>query len=169
MNLIEKALRERKPVLGVCLGSQLLASVLGSRVRKGKQKEIGWHPVTLSESASEDALCRGLNRSWMAYHWHGDIFDAPSGANTLASSALTDCQAFCYGGGAYGFLFHMEITPEILNGMVRTFRAELEEEGINPDEIIHQSAQYLSPLATAGEAVFGRWAALLGERQMAPR
>ena len=108
--LIEQALTEKKAILGVCLGSQLLAAVLGAKVAKGKQKEIGWYPVTLSRAAMADPLWKGIESPFTAYHWHGDVFELPRGAEALASSALTPCQAFCYGDHAYGFLFHMEVT-----------------------------------------------------------
>lgn len=161
MRLIERTLREEKPVLGVCLGSQLLAGTLGSAVGKGPHKEIGWYPVMLTESSSDDPLLKAANRSFMAYHWHGDAFGVPAGATSLASSARTACQGFRYGRNAYGFLFHMEITPEILNGMLSAFGEELEEEQISADAIRQQAAEHLSRLQTVGRLVFEGWAGLL--------
>lgn len=161
LRLIEDALRRSKPVLGVCLGSQLLASVLGSQVRKGTKKEIGWHAVTLSTAAQQDPAWRGLPSEFMACHWHGDIFDLPAGATGLASSALTACQAFRYDASAYGFLFHMEMTPEILLCMTRAFKGELEEEGLDGESILRASARFLPPLSALGQKVFLRWASLL--------
>ncbi|MGH9374702.1 MAG: type 1 glutamine amidotransferase [Terriglobia bacterium] len=161
MRLIERALHEGKPVLGVCLGSQLLAAALGSRVRKGAQKEIGWHAVTLAEHAREDPLLKGADPSFVAYHWHGDVFDVPAGAASLASSARTECQAFRYNRNAYGFLFHMEVTPEILKGMLHAFRKEIEEEHLSADEIARGAAENLDRLKIIGRSVFSRWAGLL--------
>ena len=165
MRLIEKTLCEGKPVLGVCLGSQLLAAALGSKVRKGAQKEIGWHPVTLTEAGCGDPLLKDAGRVFVAYHWHGDVFDVPDRAANLASSACTGCQGFRYQGNAYGLLFHMEITPEILKGMLHTFRGELDDEGLSGDAILGQAAQHLPELQALGHLVFDRWAALLGEAQ----
>ncbi len=165
MSLIECALRESKPILGVCLGSQLLAAALGAEVRKGREKEIGWHPVTLTESTFGDPLLKGLDRTFTAYHWHGDVFEAPEGAVNLASSNLTACQAFRYGKNAYGFLFHMEIVPEILEGMLRTFADELKEEGLNDDNIRRQAQTYLPTLQAIGKHVFEKWAELLNRRE----
>ncbi len=159
IRLVEKALRVGKPVLGVCLGSQLLAASLGSKVRKG-QKEIGWYPVTLTEHAAEDPLLKNIERSFMACHWHGDIFDLPGGAARLAGSSLTDCQAFRYGQNAYGFLFHMEMTYEVLQAMARTFADELKEEGIEGEEIVRQGEEYLPDLQKVGNIIFERWAEL---------
>lgn len=161
MRLIGQALHNEKPVLGVCLGSQLLAAALGASVRKGKQKEIGWHPVTLTESAFGDTLCKSLDPSFMACHWHGDVFDLPSGAICLASSSQTACQAFRYGRNAYGFLFHMEMTEEILQGMVAAFTDELAAEGLDGGKILRQAQDYLPPLHVLGHRAFSEWAALL--------
>src|SRR5579875_1426247 len=165
MSLIECALRESKPILGVCLGSQLLAAALGAEVRKGRRKEIGWHPVACAASAHDDSLLQGLDPEFTAYHWHGDIFDAPKDAVSLASSRLTACQAFRYGENAYGFLFHMEIVPEILEGMLGTFADELKEEGLSPDAIRRQAETYLPTLQVIGKRVFERWVGLLDSRE----
>src|SRR6202795_1590997 len=74
MALIESALKGDKPILGVCLGSQLLAATLGSKVRRGDQREIGWFPVRPSEAAKDDRLMRGLAAEFVAAHWHSDVF-----------------------------------------------------------------------------------------------
>lgn len=161
MRLIEAALREEKPVLGVCLGSQLLAAVLGSSVTKGAQKEIGWFRVELAESAQNDQLLGGIPPAFVACHWHGDIFPLPAGAVNLASSERTRVQAFRHGRNAYGFLFHMEVTIESLKGMVETFGSELEEAGVSGKEILRQASEYVSPLQDIGRRVFAAWAALL--------
>jgi len=159
--LIERALNEEKPVLGICLGSQLLASVLGGEVTKGKKKEIGWHTVTLSEAAAVDPLWKGVESSFTAYHWHGDVFELPRGAEPLASSALTPCQAFRYGDCAYGFLFHMEVTEKIIEEMVQTFANELQQEAMDGRRIVVRAGNYLPALKGIGKVVFGRWASLV--------
>lgn len=160
MRLIEQALRADRPALGVCLGSQLIASVLGTAVTGGRRKEIGWHAVTLAEPAETDPLWAGIERSFVAYHWHGDIFDLPSGATSLASSEATTCQAFRYGSSVYGLLFHLEVTPEIIEGMVRAFAGELEEEGLDGRAILGDARRHLPSLHRIGEKVFRGWAGL---------
>ncbi len=159
--LIEKALKEQRPILGICLGSQLLAAVLGAKVTKGKGKEIGWHTVRLTEAARTDRLWKGVESPFVAYHWHGDVFELPSGAVGLASSDRTECQAFCYGPSAYGFLFHMEVTKEVIGAMVRAFAGELREEGISGQEIMEKAKDHLAPLQEVGRKVFQRWAELV--------
>ena len=161
IRLIEAALKAEKPVLGVCLGSQLLASALGAEVKKGDHKEIGWFPVALTNAASTDQLFSELERSFTAYHWHGDVFDLPGGAVSLASSAQTQCQAFVYGDRAYGLLFHLEATRKIVEDMVRGFAGELDEEKIEGAEIIDQTCEHLPQLQRIGASVFQRWASLI--------
>jgi len=155
--LIEAALKEDKPVLGVCLGSQLLAATLGTEVKRGTQKEIGWHPVELFESAGSDRLWSGLPSRFTAFHWHGDVFDLPKGSTPLAASDLTPCQGFRYGTKAYGFLFHMEVTENIIRNMVEEFSGELEEENITVRSIVEKNRNFLPPLQDIGSRVFRRW------------
>jgi GMP synthase (glutamine-hydrolysing) len=166
--LIEKALASDQPVLGICLGSQLLATALGARVTPGKQKEIGWFPVRLSESAVTDPLLKRVPHSFVAYHWHGDIFELPRDAVSLASSALTKCQGFRYGKNAYGFLFHMEVTEKIIGDMVRTFAEELRVEGLERSEIMRGAKRHLARLDRIGSEVFRRWAGLTRSRDEVP-
>jgi len=160
MRLIDQALKHERPVLGICLGSQLLAAVLGATVQQGKQKEIGWHPVKLAGDARADLLWSGVPPSFTAFHWHGDVFDLPDSAASLASSALTPCQAFVHGISAYGILFHMEVTEKIVGDMVSTFADELRQEGMDGAEIVEQTREHLHDLQHVGWTVFQNWAAL---------
>jgi len=155
--LIEAALKDEKPVLGVCLGSQLLAATLGADVKSGARKEIGWHSVELLESAGSDPLWSGLPSRFTAFHWHGDVFDLPSGSTALAASDLTPCQGFRYGSNAYGFLFHMEVTENIIKNMVDEFSGELEEENITVRSIVQKNREFLPALHIIGRRVFQRW------------
>lgn len=163
IRLIEAALKANKPVLGICLGSQLLALALGAEVRKGDRKEIGWLPVMLTDAATADPVLRGVERSFTAYHWHGDVFALPSGAAALASSAKTQYQAFAYEELAYGFLFHLEATQQIVEDMVRGFKGELDEEQIEGAEIVAQAREHLPRHERIGASVFQRWASLIEE------
>lgn len=135
-----------------------VATALGTSVEKGKHKEIGWHPVTLTQEAHTDALWQSAPSSFMGYHWHGDAFDLPQSAVPLAASDLTPYQAFSYDDAAYGLLFHLEVTPSIIQDMVTTFAEEWRAEGINGEDILQKRAQFLPPLQMIGSSVFLAWA-----------
>jgi GMP synthase (glutamine-hydrolysing) len=157
MRLIEDALKNSRPVLGVCLGSQLLAAALGAKVYKGAHREIGWHRVRLSPEAKNDRLLVGVPEQFTAFHWHGDIFDVPRDSVVLASSEMTPIQAFRHGDKAYGFLFHLEVTEASVRAMVREFTDEAKHASLRADVLagIEDNVESLSEIA---ETVFGRWA-----------
>ena len=157
--LIENALKAGRPVLGVCLGSQLLAAALGANVRRAAHKEIGWYPVTLRPEAKDDRVLRGLPEKFVACHWHSDIFDLPAGAVALASSELTELQAFRYAENAWGLLFHAEMTQRIVAALVSEFGEGLKRVGIDGDEILASAPRHLAHLGKIAETIFGRWAA----------
>ena len=161
MRLIESALKLGKPVLGICLGSQLLASVLGAEVKKGERKELGWHEVTLSEFAAEDPIFAGVKPEFTPFHWHGDIFALPKEAVGLASSRQTSHQAFRYGKNAYGILFHLEVTRGQIAQMLLDFADELREAGGSAADINEQTPRHLPPLHETAGDVFGHWASML--------
>lgn len=156
--LIESALKADKPILGVCLGSQLLAAALGAEVRRGQEREIGWYPVRMQEGAKDDRLMRGLPAEFVAAHWHSDVFDLPQGAVALASSEKTPVQAYRFGTKAYGILFHAEMTREILMALVGEFGEGLKRVGLDGDAILVEAEQHLPALSRVGDTIFTRWA-----------
>ena len=159
MRLIEDAVKSNLPVLGVCLGAQILAAALGAKVdRNPNGKEIGWHSIRMSDSAKDDRLTRGLPATMTPFHWHGDIFELPPGAVSLASSDKTPCQAFRHGDKAYGFQFHFEVTQDGVAAMAEAFAKELVRENIAADQMIAQAANYLPKLEAISDTVFSRWA-----------
>jgi GMP synthase (glutamine-hydrolysing) len=123
--LLKIAIQQDLPTLGVCLGSQLLAKAAGAKVAPGPRKEIGWYPLTLNAAARQDPLWQVFPSSFEIFAWHGDIFTLPSGAVSLASSALYPHQAFRLGRQVYGLLFHLEVTAEMVRTMLRTFADEV--------------------------------------------
>jgi GMP synthase (glutamine-hydrolysing) len=114
LQLIEKVLSEKKPILGVCLGAQLIAKALGARVFANKQREVGWHPISMTEAAKSDPYFSKLPQTLTVLHWHGDTFELPSGAVHLAQSAPCENQAFRWGDNVYALQFHIEATPSML-------------------------------------------------------
>lgn len=161
LRLIEEALDEELPILGVCLGSQMLAAALGARVVSSGRKEIGWHEVTLTAEARKDALWHGVEERFTAFHWHGDIFDLPKGATPLASSAMTSLQAFRAGAKAYGLLFHLEVGEPEVREMVKTFTEELASAKIARAPILDGIPAHIKTVQRIGAHVFDRWTALL--------
>lgn len=161
MRLIEDALGRDLPVLGICLGSQLLAAILGAKVKAGPKKEIGWFPVTLTPQAKTDPLFAGTAHRFTALHWHGDVFALPKKAVPLASSALTRHQTFRWGRAAYGILFHLEATPSIVAGMARTFSSELIEENVDAGSVVAVARRQNASLDKLADRVFGGWVGLI--------
>lgn len=105
----------KKPVLGICLGGQLLADVLGAKITcNSPARERGTLPVSLSEKGLSDPLFAGVPRQFISFQWHNDSFAIPEGADLLASSPVCAGQAFRYGKAAYGTQFHPEVTPQIV-------------------------------------------------------
>ena len=118
--LIEQAIKAGKRVLGICLGAQMIAHVLGARVYAGGQQEIGWYEVELSDAAMQDPAMAKLSMQGRqvaeVFQWHGDTFELPTGAVRLASSSRYPNQAFRYSDRVYALQFHIEVTPSIVSG-----------------------------------------------------
>jgi GMP synthase-like glutamine amidotransferase len=112
---VAEAVRSEKPVLGICLGAQLMASSLGARVYPGPNKEIGWFPIFATERGAGTFDFPDMTD---AFHWHGETFDLPAGAVHLAKSEACLHQAFQIGSRAIGLQFHLETTPESADAII---------------------------------------------------
>ena len=123
--LIEKAIRKGKAVLGICLGAQLIADVLGASVYPNRVKEIGWFPIELTEAGQRSYLFRFLPARVVVFHWHGDTFDLPKGAIHIAKSEACLHQAFVYNERVIGLQFHLESTPKGVKALIENCRGEL--------------------------------------------
>ncbi|MDD4971008.1 MAG: amidotransferase [Paludibacter sp.] len=115
---IRKAIDKGKTVIGICLGSQLIAEVLGSKVYPNHLKEIGWFDISLTEMARGIPFLNKFEMQFPVFHWHGDTYDTPNGSTRLMSSAICTNQAFLYNGNVLGLQFHLEVTGQSLQSMV---------------------------------------------------
>ena len=127
---IASVLAERAPVIGVCLGSQILAEVLGGRVKRNPEREIGWYEVRLTAAGRHEALFSAWPDSFVCGHWHTDTFELPPGVETLASSDACANQLFVsHDGRAVGIQFHLEWDAQGLSDLVAACDDELEGGG----------------------------------------
>jgi GMP synthase (glutamine-hydrolysing) len=159
LELLARAGALRVPVLGVCLGSQLLALALGGTVARAERKELGFLRVRLGHLAQHDPLFAGLPSSVVAFHWHEDVFSLPPGALLLASSTATPLQAFSLG-TAWGIQFHPELTLEIASAMIAASPREVEDAGVDPAELLEAARRELPRMEAWRGPLFARWAAL---------
>lgn len=162
LTLLERRMGGGGVVLGLCLGAQLMARALGARVYPGRQKEIGWAPLSLSEAGAASALQPLADGPVL--HWHGDTFDLPDGAAHLASTEITRNQAFSWGEGrALGLQFHAEVTAA---GLERWFIGHACEIAATPGVTVPglraDSRAHGEGMARRGAACFDAWLDGLG-------
>lgn len=124
---IEAAIAQEKTILGICLGAQLIADTLGAKVARNKFKEIGWFPVRMTMQEREHRAFVDFPNEFAAFHWHGDTFDIPIGADLAATSEACENQAFVYGNNVIGLQFHLEITAQSIESLVTNCGHELVE------------------------------------------
>ncbi len=166
---IQQAVRDGKPVLGICLGSQLLARALGAPVTPNRVKEIGWYDVAPTAEGRKDPLFQHFADSERIFHWHGDTFAIPHGAVHLAAS--TDCahQAFRFGHNAYGLQFHLEVDEPMIHRWLQapTNRRELDglQGVIDPAAIARETPAHIGRSRALGGAVFGEFLRLFQARR----
>jgi GMP synthase (glutamine-hydrolysing) len=158
LRIIEHRLAAQRPLLGICLGAQLMARALGARVYPGKAKEIGWGPLRLTEEGQASCLAGLAACDYQVLHWHGDTFDLPQGARRLASTIITENQAFSHGGRALGLQFHLELDP---NEIERWLLGHAHEIAATPDVtpagLRAATVRHGPALAKAASACMGRW------------
>ena len=122
---LKEAVAKNKTILGICLGSQLLANALGAEVKKGKYKEIGWHTIRKTEKGKSSKLFKTMPDKMEAFHWHGDQFDIPGNSVRLIESDACPNQAFLYNENILGLQFHFEATPQSIRNMIDYVGEEL--------------------------------------------
>jgi GMP synthase (glutamine-hydrolysing) len=155
IDLIRRAMAREIPILGVCLGAQLIAKALGSRVYRNPVKEIGWYQTYWTEAGRTDPVFGGLPDGTDIFQWHGETFDIPSGAEWLAYTKTCTHQAFRAGLNVYGIQFHPEVTAEMIEDWISQDAncGDMRELEHAVDPWLHSQAQ-----AELAALVFDRWA-----------
>jgi len=157
--LIECAVKKNLPVLGICLGAQLIAGALGARVYPSGVKEIGWYDLAPTADSKNDPLFHHLSATEKVFQWHGDTFDLSNGAVHLASSPLCTNQAFRYGRNVYALQFHLEVDTKMIDAWlaVPQNRDEIAalEGSVDPMTIRADTRRYIARLENLSGAIFG--------------
>jgi GMP synthase (glutamine-hydrolysing) len=148
-------LRASKPMLGICLGAQMMAAALGARVAPGPVKDVGWAPLTLTDAGKVSAL--GPLGGAPVLHWHGDNCDLPAGCERLASTAHCPVQAFSRIPSQLALQFHIETEPAQLERWLIGHAVELGNAGIDPRSLRDQAKLYGAATVAAGRAVLSAW------------
>ncbi len=173
MRAIERMLELGRPVLGICLGAQLLAHVLGAPIRRHPEAEIGWYPLHTTQAGRADPVLSPLGDSAPVFQWHRYSFDVPRDAVHLARTEGCEHQAFRYGDNAYGFQFHLEMDQPLIERWLGNpaYREELAElSGIaqghaTEDSIRARTREHIAAMQVQADSVFNRFLDLVGMPQ----
>jgi GMP synthase (glutamine-hydrolysing) len=157
LSMIEKRIAAGLPTLGICLGAQLIARVLGARVYRAAQIELGWTPLTLTDAGRASPLRHLDGALTSMLHWHGDTFDLPAGATHLASTATCENQAFSWGKHVLGLQCHPEIRADRFEPWLIGNAGELVTEGIDVRGLRADTARLGPGLEVGARRMFGEW------------
>jgi GMP synthase (glutamine-hydrolysing) len=168
IELIQEAIASGKPVLGVCLGAQLIARALGARVTKNPVKEIGWYDLSPTEAGRSDPLFQALAPTQRIFQWHGDTFEIPDGAVHLATSPDCRNQAFRFGDYVYGLQFHLEVDEPMIRRWLHTPHNAREIETLGGDSFIDkvqaETHTCIDESIALGDRIFGEYIRLFHSR-----
>jgi GMP synthase (glutamine-hydrolysing) len=166
VKLIENAIDRDVPVLGICLGAQLIAMALGAEVKRNPQKEIGWYDVSLTDAGRQDPLFAHFEPTERIFQWHGDTFCLPKGCTHLASSPTCANQAFRYRSNVYGLQFHMEVDEPLIERWLRVpiHRREIEalNGAVDPETIRQETTQFIDRSKALSDRTFSELIKLFG-------
>ena len=148
--LIEQAQSRGIPMLGICLGAQLLSKAMGGKVWLADSLEVGWHEVELSPAARQHPWFDGVAQQFTVFQWHAHNFLPPPGCEILASSACTPCQAYV-AGNSLALQFHLEMDVDIINTLTETYGSDL----VGDSNCVQGRAEIIQDMATRCERSFG--------------
>lgn len=161
IEVIQDAIEQGKPVLGICLGAQLIARALGARVSKNETKEIGWYDLNPTADGASDPLFSKLDINQMIFQWHGDTFEIPKKAVHLATSPGCKNQAFRYRDNVYGLQFHLEVDEPMIHRWLHTPSMAREAEALGGqvlmDRIQQDTQSFIDDSVRLGNEVFGEF------------
>jgi GMP synthase-like glutamine amidotransferase len=146
------------PFLGICLGAQLLAKSCGAEIKKNTCREIGWFKVKLTQIGISDPLFEGMDEEFEVFQWHEDQFQIPKNGILLATSHFCPHQVLKVGKCAYGFQFHIEVTPQMVESWVEDERDALDKEkGVSTIKIVKETHKKRDYLRTLTEKIIGNF------------
>jgi len=157
IRLIQSFIDAGLPVIGLCLGAQLLATTLGGEVKQNANKELGWHDIQLNAEGLADPLMAGHPESASAFHFHGDFFTTPPGCVNLASSDITHCQLFRFKENVYGFQYHVEVDQPLVEVMCLNNVEYMAANGTDAQSVVDQSAVFIDEYMRRSAAVLNSW------------
>lgn len=155
IELIQTAIAKEMPVLGICLGAQLLAKALGGEVVKGAKPEIGWYDLCLTKEGHQDPLLSCFKPTEKIFQWHEDVFALPEGAIHLVASTDCEIQGFRYGNKAYGFQFHLEVDERMIHRWVKVA-------GIHSEQIVQETKAHIQRTHMLAHHCFSAFIQLFG-------
>jgi len=163
LELFKRRIAAQRPVMGICLGAQMLARALGAKVYPGKQKEIGWKPLELTKEGGNSPVAHLAPGNTSMLHWHGDTFDLPPDAVLLASTDVTKNQVYSYGDFLLAFQCHPELVRAKIESWLIGHASEIATSKVATVESIrHDTEQYGAALEAAGRKCFEEWVTKLG-------
>ncbi len=173
IHLIQEAVEKGIPVLGICLGAQLIARALGAEVKGNQRKEIGWYDVLPTEKGKDDPLLRHFGEMEKIFQWHGDTFGVPREGVHLASSPACSNQAFRFRTNVYGLQFHLEVDERMIERWLNVPMHKKEIESLKGEidsQVIRQETKlYIGRLKRLSEKTFGEFIKLFGTRKTRQR
>jgi GMP synthase (glutamine-hydrolysing) len=168
IEVIREAISEGKPVLGICLGAQLIARALGARVARNPVKEIGWYDLSPTEAGQADPMFAKFAANQKIFQWHGDTFEIPDGAEHLATSPDCRNQAFRYADHVYGLQFHLEVDEPMIHRWLHTPSNARQMEDLGGQAFIekveNETHAHIQQSIGLGNAVFGEYIRLFHSR-----